>query len=80
MKDPLANCKVEKLEETGDISYAYRITTQKGQEYMLMRNSPTPCMLFIIGPNLTPKLKGYSWFCDGDKQHGPGTKPLYPVS
>ena len=78
--DPLDGCTVEKLDEKpGEICYAYSITCPNGKEYMLMRNRPNPYMLFIIGPNLEPKLKGYSWFCDGDKIFGPGTKPLRAV-
>lgn len=80
MSNPLENNKVEKLDETGDICYAYRITTPKGLEYMLMRNRPNPFMLFVVGPNMATKLKGYTWFSDGDKHKGPGTRPLRPIS
>lgn len=78
MKNPLENCTVEKLAETGDVEYAYCITSPQGKKYMLMRNKPNPHMLFVVGPNMTTKLKGCSWFCDGDRHNGPGSRDLKP--
>ena len=78
MKNPLQGCTVEKLPESpGVICFAYRIIS-RGKEFMLMRNKVNPYMLFVVGPSMASKLKGWSWFCDGDKTNGPGSKDLSP--
>lgn len=79
-KDPLEGCTVESLTETDGICYAYKITHPKKGEYMLMRNQPSPHLLFVVGPNMTTKLNGFTWFCDGDKKNGPRSCDLRAVS
>jgi hypothetical protein len=58
---------VEKLEETGDVCFAYQITGPRGKTWRLMRNKPNPAMLFPVPETISKgalAIRGHKWFTD----------------
>lgn len=56
---------VEKLPESDDICYAYKVTGPRSS-YLLMRNTPNPSLLFVVSAGLrkSGNIRGCAWFTD----------------